>query len=106
MRIVKSALAVAVCYLINELRNGQGMVFYSQLAALWCIQMYRSNTKGNAIQRSIGTVIGAVYGLIYLLINPIIIGADNRDSIWGNMLVSLMMIVVLYTTVLLKQQQA
>lgn len=106
MRIVKSALAVAVCYLINELRNGQGMVFYSQLAALWCIQMYRSNTKGNAIQRSIGTVIGAVYGLIYLLINPIIIGADNRDNILGNMLVSLMIIVVLYTTVLLKQKQA
>lgn len=67
MRIIKSAIAVAICYLINLLRGGSGMVFYSQLAALWCIQMYRSNTKNNALQRTVGTCVGAVYGLIYLL---------------------------------------
>ena len=99
MRIIKSALAVALCYLVNWLRPGQGMVFYSQLAALWCIQMYRTNTKQNAIQRTIGTVIGAVYGLIYLLINV-------DKTFVGQIIISLMIIVVLYTTVLFKQPKA
>ncbi len=106
MRIIKSALAVAICYIVNLLRAGQGMVFYSQLAALWCIQMYRSNTKQNAIQRTIGTLIGAVYGLIYLLISPVIFRMDKWGTFVGEMLISLMIVVVLYTTVLLKQKKA
>lgn len=107
MRIIKSALAVAICYIINLFRADQGMVFYSQLAALWCIQMYRSNTMKNAIQRTIGTLVGALYGLIYLLVNPIIFRTDNNIKIFAEeMLVALMIIVVLYTTVLLKQNQA
>lgn len=106
MRIVKSALAVAICYVINMLRNGQGMVFYSQLAALWCIQMYRSNTKQNAIQRTSGTVVGAVYGLIYLLVAPVLLGTEGGNSFAGNMIIAGMIVIVLYTTVLMKQRQA
>lgn len=107
MRIIKSALAVEVCYLIDMLRNGQGMVFYSQLAALWCIQMYRSNTKQNGIQRTIGTVVGAIYGLIYILINPFVMGmGEGAYSFAGQLIISGMIIVVLYTTVVLKQRQA
>lgn len=106
MRIVKSAVAVAICYLIDMLRDGQGMVFYSQLAALWCIQMYRSSTKQNAIQRTIGTVVGAVYGLIFLLINPFFSKASDGNDLISKMVISFMIIVVLYTTVLMKQKQA
>lgn len=106
MRIIKSAFAVAICYLINMLRNDQGIVFYSQLAALWCIQMYRSNTKQNAIQRTSGTIVGAVYGLIYLLVIPVLIGPERINSFAGNMIIAGMIILVLYTTVLMKQRQA
>lgn len=96
MRITKSAVAVGICYVIDSFRGGAGIVFYSQLAALWCIQMYRTNTKKNAIQRTIGTVVGALYGLIYLFIHPK----------WPELVVSLMIVAVLYTTVLLKKKQA
>lgn len=106
MRIVKSALAVAICYLIDMLRSGQGMVFYSQLAALWCIQMYRSNTKKNALQRTSGTIVGAVYGLLYLLFVPVLIGQEGINSFVGNMIIAGMIVLVLYTTVLMKQRQA
>lgn len=106
MRIIKSALAVAICYIVNWLRPGQGMVFYSQLAALWCIQMYRTNTKQNALQRTIGTVIGAVYGLFYLLINPLVFRINANSTFIGQMIISLMIIIVLYTTVLFKQPKA
>lgn len=106
MRIIKSAIAVAICYVIDWLRMDQGMVFYSQLAALWCIQMYRANTKKNAIQRTIGTVLGAAYGLVYLLAAPVVLGAGNYNSKLGDMIISVMIIIILYTTVVLKQRQA
>lgn len=106
MRIIKSAIAVAVCFLINALRGGSGMVFYSQLAALWCIQMYRSNTKKNAIQRIIGTLVGAIYGLIYLLLFPFL--SDKLNSVFWveTIMVSIFLLLVLYTTVVLKKTQA
>ena len=106
MRIVKSAVAVAVCYIINQFRDGQGMVFYSQLAALWCIQMYRTHTIQNAVQRTIGTVVGALYGLVYLLSSPFITGKNGKFYFAGDMVISLMIIIVIYTTVLLKQRKA
>ena len=82
------------------------MVFYSLLASLWCIQMYRSNTIRNAIQRTIGTVVGAVYGLIYLLIYRSS-AVNESAAFWLEMgMVSLGILLVLYTTVLLDKKQA
>lgn len=105
MRIVKSALAVFICYIVNWLRGGQGIVFYSQLAALWCVQMYRSNTLKNALQRTIGTTVGAVYGLLYLLCYPVWSGSANREMLEAG-IISTMIVLVLYTTVLVKQKQS
>lgn len=68
MRIIKSAIAVMLCFCVSFIRGNSGIVFYSQLAALWCMQVYVSNTRKNAAQRMIGTVIGAIYGLVFLLI--------------------------------------
>lgn len=106
MRIGKSAIAVFVCYLIDLCRGGQGMVFYSQLAALWCIQVYRSNTRQNAIQRSIGTIVGALYGLLYLLSYPVFLKNHTYEKAFEAVVISAMIVLVLYTTVLLKKKQA
>lgn len=102
MRIIKSAIAVAICLIINILRGGKGMVFYSLLAALWCIQMYRSNTIQNALQRTIGTCVGAAYGLIYLLIYRRL----NSNEWLEMIMIAGFIIIVIYTTVLLKKKQA
>lgn len=102
MRIIKSAIAVAICLLINIVRGGKGMVFYSLLAALWCIQMYRSNTIQNALQRTIGTCVGAIYGLIYLLIYRRL----NSNEWLEMIMIAGFIIIVIYTTVLLKKKQA
>lgn len=106
MRIVKSAIAMAVCFLVNSLRGGDGMVFYSQLAALWCIQMYRSNTKKNAIQRIVGTLVGAIYGLIYLLAFPALVESIGSVFWVETIMVSVCLLLVLYTTVVLDKKQA
>ena len=99
LRIAKSAAAVGLCYLVSLLRPG-GIVFYSQLAALWCMQNYVENTRKNALQRFLGTLIGAAYGLLYLLLFPKI------SELWNAAVVTGLVGVVLYTTVLIKRKQA
>lgn len=106
MRIIKSAVAVWLCFLISALRGDSGIVFYSQLAALWCMQSYREDTKGKALQRTIGTVIGALYGLVVLLLTQQMHIDTKREELKYGLLVSVMIVVVLYTTVLLKKKQA
>lgn len=106
MRILKSALAVGICYLIDGLRAGQGMVFYSQLAALWCIQMYRSNTRQNALQRTTGTLVGAVYGLFFLLLLPTFPQGEPARRFFGEAVIVFMIVLVLYTTVFLQKKPA
>ena len=105
-RIVKSALAVALCMIVNLIRGNEGMVFYSQLAALWCIQMYRDKTLNNAILRTIGTIIGAMYGLIFILSFPIVT-TYIKPSVWlYAIFVFISIIAVIYTTVIINKKQA
>lgn len=106
MRIIKSAAAVGLCYLVSFLRGNSGILFYSQLAALWCVQMYRTNTKKNAIQRLTGTVVGALYGLVYLLAQEPLWKAVPYQGWMDSLIISGMIVVVLYTTVLMKKKQA
>lgn len=106
MRIIKSAAAIAICYLVSFVRGNSGIVFYSQLAALWCIQVYISNSRKNAVQRFIGTIIGAVYGLIFLLLEEKMNFSVGKNQAVNVLVISCMIIVVLYTTVLIKKKQA
>lgn len=123
MRIIKSAIGVFLCYIVNLFRGDMGIVFYSQLAVLWCIQDYVSETKSRAKQRTIGTVIGAIWGLIIILIRNLLAGLLSpinvslsvslsekfmlsvNDIVYG-VLISLTIIFVLYTTVVIKKKQA
>lgn len=106
MRIIKSAIAVSLCVVVNLLRGKDGMVFYSMLAALWCVQMYRNNTISNAFQRTVGTVVGALYGLLYLLIHRVNAFGIVIDTVIESISLFVGIVLVLYTTVLIKKKQA
>ena len=106
LRIIKSAVAVLFCYLISFLRGNQGIVFYSLLASLWCIQVYVENTKKNAIQRFIGTVVGAAYGLFYLLVRNRFVLEIGFNKAVDALFISMLVVITLYTTVLMKKKQA
>ena len=99
MRIIKSALAVFLCFLVFLVRGDQGTVLNAMLAVLWCMQPYIKNSYENALQRILGTAIGAIFGLLIILI-PM-----ERD-IYYYALCSLTIVFVLYTTVLLKKKNA
>lgn len=109
-RIIKSAVAVLLCYVVDFIRGSSGIVFYSQIAALWCIQSYISTTKKNAVQRTIGTCIGALFGLIVLVIckyirNQLDLAYFVKYSACG-IIISSTIVLLLWLTVLIKKKQA
>lgn len=106
LRIIKSAVAVALCYVVSFIRGNSGIVFYSQLAALWCMQMYVANSWKNALLRILGTLIGAAYGLIFLIFRQYVAFPAKWDEYISAGIISLMIIALLYTTVLVKKKQA
>lgn len=103
MRIIKSAIGVFLCYIVNMLRGGNGLVFYSLIAVLWCMQDYVSETKAKAKQRSIGTVLGAVFGLVYIIIDSRV---GHLSNILNGLIVAGYIIALLYVTVLMHKKQA
>lgn len=111
LRIIKSAVAVLLCYVFNYFRGDNGIVFYSQLSVLWCIQSYISTTKQNAFQRIAGTFIGAGFGLIVLLLFMLFRNAGWSVNILNlylikGLITSVGIIFVLYTTVILNKKNA
>lgn len=67
-RVLKSALAVGLCFAVYVLRGFTGIPFYSALAALQCMQPYRGSTRKIAIQRLTGTALGAAFGLVLIVL--------------------------------------
>lgn len=109
LRIIKSAVGVFLCYVVNLLRGGQGIVFYSQLAVLWCMQDYISKTMAMATQRMIGTLIGALYGLFALVLFteiPLTVSTNSVLILLRGFMIAVFIILILYMTVLLKKKNA
>ena len=106
MRIIKSAIAVLLCFVVDYYRNGAGIVFYSQLSALWCMQATRESTIKNAKQRMIGTFIGTFYGFLYIVIKQLILAKPSGYDYVGSVIISGMIVLVIYTSVFIKKKQA
>lgn len=106
-RILKSSIAVLLCmaayYIRTLLPIGNGIPFYSALAALWCMQPYTETTRKMAEQRSIGTMTGAAFGLLLLLILP---AFSVQSQIFVYCVASVCIIPVIYTTVLINRRNA
>ena len=106
MRIIKSAVAVFLCFVFYTYFRSNGIIFYSQLAALWCIQPQWENTRSKALQRTVGTLTGAVFGLFVLLIDKHLIGTGAGSDLLYETLVAVTIIGVIYVTLLLHKKDA
>lgn len=100
-RIMRSTVAVLLCFAVYFLRNQRGIPFYSALAALQCMQPYQDTALKVAKNRLTGTAVGAAWGLVLLLL--LIETAGNPLLFYG--LISLFTGAVLYSTVLLGIRQ-
>lgn len=69
-RIRKTGLAVLISMIISNFRPGEGLYFYSAIAAIICMQQSVHQTYHKGIGRIIGTIFGGTMGLIYLLAFP------------------------------------
>lgn len=106
LRIIKSAVSVLCCFLFYAVFRPGGIMFYSQLSTLWCIQSQRDHTLKNAAQRTIGTVIGCLFGLLVLLVDINLIGSQSGGNFIYAILVSVCIIFVLYLTVVINRRDA
>lgn len=102
MRIIKSALAVFICFLIYLIR-GEGMPFYSTIAAIMCMQPGISNTRTASRNRTMGTFVGGIFGMFLLVFErKYMVGVHE---IYRLLLISIAIIPVIYTSVLLEYKQ-
>lgn len=70
LRIVKTFIAVTLAMLISSFRPGEGLPFYSAIAAIICLKSDVEGSREIGINRVIGTILGGLCGLLYLLIVP------------------------------------
>ncbi len=101
-RIIKSFFAVVLSFVIYLLRGSVGMPFYTAIAALQCMQPYKTSTKNMAVQRTVGTLIGAGFGLIVKLIELYLLPENSGVIYYG--IVSLAVGAVLYTATAVKKK--
>ena len=104
-RIIRSVVAVALCFVIYYLRGKRGIPFYSALAVLQCIQPYQTSMKEMAKKRTIGTFVGAFWGFVVISILLLTEGKGQsgviEESFIKYMLISIFTGIVLYSTVVL-----
>ena len=103
MRMIKTAIAVAICLLIYLLRGKQGAPVFSTIAAIICMQPHVENSVTVAFNRIVGTLTGAIVGLLVLY------GVDwiPQDFEWIRYFcIALAVIPAMYITLVLKKTGA
>ena len=103
LRMIKTSLAVCICFLIYFLRGEEGAPVFSTIAAIICMQSQVENSRQAAFNRIVGTLVGAVFAiLIVYLVREI----PWYYRIFRYVVISLTIIPVMYVTVLLKKTGA
>lgn len=103
LRMIKTSLAVCICFLIYFLRGEEGAPVFSTIAAIICMQPQVENSRQAAFNRIVGTLVGAVFAiLIVYLVREI----PWYYRIFRYVVISLTLIPVMYVTVLLKKTGA
>ena len=70
LRIIKTFIAVTLAMVISSFRPGEGLPFYSAIAAIICLKSDVEGSRDIGINRVLGTMLGGLCGLLYLLIVP------------------------------------
>lgn len=104
LRILKSAVAVFLCFVADMLRPGGGMPFYSAIAAVLCMQTYVGSSIAAAANRTLATFIGGFAGFLLLLAERQLWPAI--PLIVHYFFVSLCIIPLIHLTVVMKKETA
>ncbi len=99
MRVIKTVVAVYICFLLSFLRENS-IPFYSAIAAILSMQNDGSTSWQFGKSRIIGTLIGGIYGFFAILIVNFI-GIQLFNYV-HYVILSLFLIPIIYTNVYLK----
>ncbi len=103
MRMIKTALAVCICFMIYFLRGEEGVPIFSTMAALICMQPQVENSREAAFNRVVGTLVGAVFAVLILYFTRMI---PWEYRFMRYVVISVTLLPVMYVTVLLKKTGA
>lgn len=103
MRMIKTSLAVAICFLLYFLRGEEGVPVFSAIAAIICMQPYVENSRQAAFNRIVGTLLGAGFALLVLYVIRFI---PWELRLLRYFVIAFAVIPVMYVTVLLKRTGA
>lgn len=101
MRIIKSAVAVALCMHIYYLLGKKDIPFFLVIAALQSMQPYQKNIKEITVRNVFGTVMGAFCALVVLLLQHSLIGDPHDSYFWHCLFVTLGIVLALYGSVVM-----
>lgn len=104
LRIIKSSVAVALCFVVYFLRGQQGTPFYSAIAAVLCMQPDTSNSLRVGWNRTVGTLIGGFAGMLVLLAERYWLPAEY--PIIPYLITAVAIIPLIYVTLLVKKPTA
>lgn len=102
MRMIKSAVAVFICFIINMILGGTRDVIQAIIAACICIQSRMDYSARTGFERIAGTLIGAVFGYLIALLLRFFPHMEALGGLPKYVLISLAVVPVIYTSVLLK----
>lgn len=100
LRMVKTAIAVFLCFMIYLVRS-TGIPFYSAIAAVLCMQPELDDSKAKGKSRIISTLIGGLSGMILLFLFQTYLTPEQE--LLRYTIISLMMIPLIYVTIWIKQ---
>lgn len=101
-RIIRSVVAVWLCFAVYFLRGRGGVPFFSAIAVLQSIQPYTRDMWKIARDKIIGTLIGSLWGLLLLLLENVLVEGGIPDELPHFFLVGLFTGIVIYFTVLFR----
>lgn len=92
LRIIKTGLAVLIAMLISYFRPGEGLDFYSAIAAIICMQQSVHETYHKGLGRIIGTIFGGGMGLCFLLLFP----EDRLPDILRIIIIAILVTIIIW----------
>lgn len=103
MRMIKTALAVAICFAIYILRGEEGVPVFSAIAAIICMQPHVENSRQTAFNRIVGTLVGAAFALLVL---GLLYFLPEQLHYLRYLVIACAVIPVMYVTVLFNKKAA
>ncbi|EEI86461.1 hypothetical protein HMPREF0072_0983 [Anaerococcus lactolyticus ATCC 51172] len=101
-RIRKTGLAVLISMIISHYRPGEGLAFYSAIAAIICMQQNVHQTFHKGLGRIIGTLFGGTIGLTYLLTFP----SKKIPDIVGLFVIAILVTIIIWVMSMINKKDA